>query len=242
MTDSEQDASYKTLMAGSGAAAAGSAGALAIYQGHIPEGIEYASQAKDMLSPIFYDPEMTKSGASNLKEHAIGNVDTLMHFMSGAGLSGLANKVLEPGNRTKALATGLAGGALGYTMLKEGMYEGAFSTIDLSVNSIKNAAHPADHVMGELNDLDYNADQKRDVKADTAGVMTERSLSSTPSYSSIDQKEVLEEPEPAQSEIDELIEKQNGVWNPDVAGQAGSAGPEASMDTGPAVGSTQAAD
>lgn len=217
----EEDSSYKALMAGSGAAATGSAGALALYQGDIPEGVEYLNQAKDMVAPVFYDPELAKDGAEGLKDYAVGNVDTAMHFMSGAGLSGLTNKVLEPGSRAKALGAGLAGGALGYTMLKEGMYEGAFSAIDLSVDSIQHAANPGEHVLDELNDVSYNADQKRDVKADTAGVLTERSLASSPGSYGTDS---LETEGTEGTDLDELAEEQQDPWSPDGASSSGKTG------------------
>ena len=217
----QEDGSYKALMAGSGAAAAGSAGALALYQGDIAEGAEYLNQAKDMVAPVFYDPEMAKAGAESIKDQAVGNVDTAMHFMAGAGLSGLANKVLNPGTRAKALGAGLAGGALGYTMLKEGMYEGAFSTIDLSIDSIQHAANPGEHVLDELTDVEYNADQKRDVKADTAGVMTERALGSNPSGSSYSSESL--EPETTEgTELDEFMQEQQDPWTPDGTGTGSS--------------------
>jgi hypothetical protein len=212
MAETENEDSYKGLMAASAAAAAGSAGALAVYNGHLPEGLEYVSQAKDMVEPVFYDPE-TGPAAENWEEYAVGNVDTAMHFLSGAGLSGLANKVLNPSSRTKALAAGLGAGTVGYALLKEGMYEGALDAFDVSYESIKAASSPTDHILQEANDIDLSADQERDIQADTAGVMTERSLSSTPS---IGGKEIEQEEYPEESEIDRLVESQNGPWTPDI--------------------------
>lgn len=222
MTESENSTTHNAFMAGSAAAAAGSAGAIAAYNGHLPEGAEYVSQAKDLVEPVFYDPELTKSGASSLKDYAVGNVDTAMHFMSGAGLSGMANKVLEPENRTKALAAGLGAGTLGYAMLKEGMYEGALDAFDVSYESLKAASSPLEHVAEEANDIDLNADQERDIKADTGGVMTERSLSSTPSANVEDEKtSEVNQQEPG---ADSLLDSYKGTWTPKVLDESGGAG------------------
>lgn len=220
MAEAEQESSYRGLMAASAAAAAGSAGALAVYNGHLPEGLEYVNQAKDMVEPVFYDPEMTETGAENLKDYAVGNVDTAMHFLSGAGLSALANKVLEPGNRTKALAAGLGAGTVGYALLKEGMYEGALEAFDVSYESLKAASSPVEHVMQEANDIDLSADQERDIKADTAGVMTERSLSSTPSLERASPESEGED-YIQESEVESLMDSYQGTWTPDVLEESG---------------------
>lgn len=220
MTETEQESSYKGLMAASGAAAVGSAGALAVYNGHIPEGVEYVSQAKDMVEPVFYDPE-TGPATENWEEYAVGNVDTAMHFLSGAGLSALANKVLNPSSRTKALAAGLGAGTVGYALLKEGMYEGALDAFDVSYESIKAASSPTDHILQEANDIDLSADQERDIKADTAGVMTERSVSTTPS---IGGTEARQEEYSEENEIDRLVESQNGTWTPDILDESEGSG------------------
>lgn len=186
MGDTEENLPYKVLMGVSGATALASAGVLAVANGHL-DGLEYVDQAHEMLptDALFLNPE-TSGGADSIYEQVVGNIDTAAHFLSGAAISGTANKLLEPDSRATAAAVGLATGALGYTMLKEGMYEGAYNAIDISLDSLQTAAADgldalAGHVYDELADVDYGPDQWRDFQADTAGVLTERSLSSTPS-------------------------------------------------------------
>ena len=185
----EEENSHRVMTGAAGVAATASAGAIAAYNGHL-EGIEYLEQAgeigKEMVKPVFYDPEMTKTGAQSIEDYARGNVDSAMHFLSGAGLSAAANKVLDPDNRTKALAAGLGAGVLGYGFAKEGMYEGALEAFDVSYESLKAASSPVDHVVNEAEDVNLNADQVRDLKFDTGGVMTERALGSNPSSSTVE--------------------------------------------------------
>lgn len=203
-----EESSHKAMTGAAAAVGAGSAAAIAAYNGHT-EGIEYLSHAgdtlKEIVEPVFYDPEMTKSGASSLKEYARGNVDTAAHFLSGAGLSAAANKTLKPGNRTKALAAGLGAGVVGYGLLKEGVYEGALEAFDVSYESLKAASSPVDHVVEEAGDVELNADQEKDLKADTAGVLTERSLGSSPSPGCSD-SDVEVEAELSEEEETELTE------------------------------------
>jgi hypothetical protein len=204
MGDKGESLPYKMLMGVSGAAALGSAGVLAVANGHL-EGLAYVDQVHQALptDALFMNPEQS-GGADSIREHVIGNIDTAAHFLAAAGISGAANKVLEPGTRAKAAAAGLASGAIGYTMLKDGMYEGAYNAIDISTDSLQAAAADGfdslvGHVYDELGDVDYGPDMWRDFHADTAGVLAERSLSSDPP--------VEPEDDPGGADVDESYEE-----------------------------------